>query len=110
MVFICICIGNETPLVPMQLLWIYLILDPLASLALVTEPPDEDILKSAPIKRDESIINKTMWKHIISQSFIQILIFLILYLLIIVMNQCQENQTIGILYMVQNQTGQQKLN
>ena len=81
LVFICACIGNETPLTPIQMLWVNLIMDSLGSLALATEPPYEELLKRAPTKRNESIINITMWKHIIIQSFIQIVILLILYLL-----------------------------
>ena len=80
-VFICACIGNETPLTPIQMLWVNLIMDSLGSLALATEPPYEELLKRAPTKRNESIINGKMWKHIIIQSLVQITILLILYLL-----------------------------
>ena len=79
-VFICACIGNETPLTPIQMLWVNLIMDSLGSLALATEPPYEELLKRMPTKRNESIINGKMWKHIIIQSLIQITILLILYL------------------------------
>ena len=80
-VFICACIGNETPLTPIQMLWVNLIMDSLGSLALATEPPYEELLKRAPTKRNESIINGRMWKHIIIQSLIQIILLLILYLI-----------------------------
>ena len=80
-VFICACIGNETPLTPIQMLWVNLIMDSLGSLALATEPPYEELLKREPTKRNESIINGRMWKHIIIQSLVQITILLVLYLL-----------------------------
>ena len=80
-VFICACIGNETPLTPIQMLWVNLIMDSLGSLALATEPPYEELLKREPTKRKESIINGRMWKHICLQSLIQIIILLILYLI-----------------------------
>ena len=80
-VFICACIGNETPLTPIQMLWVNLIMDSLGSLALATEPPYEELLKREPTKRKESIINGKMWKHIVLQSLIQIIILLILYLI-----------------------------
>ena len=80
-VFICACIGNETPLTPIQMLWVNLIMDSLGSLALATEPPYNELLQRAPTKRNESIINGRMWKHIIIQSLIQIIVLLILYLI-----------------------------
>ena len=80
-VFICACIGNETPLTPIQMLWVNLIMDSLGSLALATEPPYEQLLQREPTKRKESIINGKMWKHISLQSLVQIIILLILYLI-----------------------------
>ena len=80
LVFICACIGNETPLSPIQMLWVNLIMDSLGSLALATEPPYPELLKRAPTKKNESIINGKMWKHIIFQSTVQLLILLALYL------------------------------
>ena len=56
-------------------------MDSLGSLALATEPPYDELLKRAPTKRSESIINGRMWKHIIIQSLIQIVVLLILYLI-----------------------------
>ena len=78
LVFACACIGNETPLTPIQMLWVNLIMDSLGSLALATEPPYEELLKREPTKRDESMINGRMWKHIIIQSFIIIEIYVII--------------------------------
>ena len=80
LVFICACIGNETPLTTIQMLWINLIMDSLGSLALATEPPYDDLLNRKPTKKNESIINGKMWKHIIFQSLIQLLLLLFLYL------------------------------
>ena len=81
LVFVCACVGNETPLTPIQMLWVNLIMDSLGSLALATEPPYEELLQREPTKRNESIINGRMWKHIIIQSLAQIIILIILYLL-----------------------------
>jgi len=47
------------------MLWVNLIMDTLASLALATEKPDREILLArSPQKRDEYIVSKLMWKHI----------------------------------------------
>ena len=80
LVFLCSCIGNETPLVPIQMLWVNLIMDSLGSLSLSTEQPYDELLLRKPNKRSESIINPLMWKHIIFQAFFQLIILLILYL------------------------------
>ena len=80
LVFICACIGNESPLSTIQMLWINLIMDSLGSLALATEPPYDELLDRKPTRKDESIINGKMWKHIIGQSLVQLGLLLFLYL------------------------------
>ena len=80
LVFVCACIGNETPLTTIQMLWINLIMDSLGSLALATEPPYEALLHRQPTKKEESIINGKMWKHIGFQSFIELILLIMLYL------------------------------
>ena len=81
LVFVCACVGNETPLTPIQMLWVNLIMDSLGSLALATEPPYEELLQREPTKRNESMINGRMWKHIVFQSLVQIILLVILYLI-----------------------------
>ena len=80
LVFICACIGNETPLTTIQMLWINLIMDSLGSLALATEPPYDELLHRQPTKKNESIINGKMWKHILFQSLILLILLVFLYL------------------------------
>lgn len=43
-------------------------MDSFASLALATEPPDPILLKDKPYGRDEYIVTRKMFKHIIGQS------------------------------------------
>jgi magnesium-transporting ATPase (P-type) len=62
------------------MLWVNLIMDSLGSLALATEPPYDELLNRKPTNKTESIINGRMWKHIIFQSVLEIIILLILYL------------------------------
>ena len=79
LVFIAACIGNRTPLTPVQILWVNLIMDSFGSLALATEPPYSDLLKREPTKKNEFIINGKMAKHIIFQSVILLVLLLLLY-------------------------------
>lgn len=49
-------------------------MDTLASLALATEPPTDELLTRKPISRHESLITANMWKNIICQGLMQILV------------------------------------
>jgi Ca2+ transporting ATPase len=80
LVFITACIGNETPLTTIQMLWVNMIMDSLGSLALATEPPHENLLNRMPYKRKESIISNKMWKHILCQGFFELGLLLFLYI------------------------------
>ena len=78
--FIAAVVGGETPLNVLQLLWVNLIMDTLAALALATENPTPDLLDQQPYGRNEPLISPNMWKHILLQSLYQLLfIFIILY-------------------------------
>ena len=55
-------------------------MDSLGSLSLATEPPYEELLQREPTKRKESIINGKMWKHIILQAIIELILLLLLFL------------------------------
>jgi magnesium-transporting ATPase (P-type) len=62
------------------MLWVNLIMDTLASLALATEPPTEELLNRKPYGRTKSIISALMMRNIICQSLYQLVImFIILY-------------------------------
>lgn len=49
---------------PLHLLWLNLIMDTFASLALATEPPTEKLLLRQPANRYEYIVSKKICKHI----------------------------------------------
>ena len=74
MAFVGGAILRESPLNPIQMLWVNLIMDTLASLALATEPPTDELLKRKPYSKRESLITSQMWKFIICQGIMQILI------------------------------------
>ena len=63
---------------PIQMLWVNLIMDTLASLALATEPPNEKLLDRLPHKRDDYIISKTMFKHVLGQALFQTIVLMVL--------------------------------
>lgn len=69
--FIGSCILRESPLQPIQLLWVNLIMDSLGSLAEATEPPTPALLDRPPQSRDDYIISHKMVKHLAVMGFYQ---------------------------------------
>ena len=64
----------KSPLAAIQLLWVNLIMDALASLALASEPPMDELLKRDPVNRSMSIITKRMWSNMLGQASYQIVV------------------------------------
>ncbi|KNC45963.1 plasma membrane calcium ATPase [Thecamonas trahens ATCC 50062] len=64
------------PLKAVQLLWVNLIMDTMAALALGTEVPTRDLLRRAPYGRDIALISPVMWRNIIGQSVVQLAILI----------------------------------
>ncbi|KIW28559.1 calcium-translocating P-type ATPase, PMCA-type [Cladophialophora immunda] len=62
-----------------QLLWVNLIMDTFAALALATDPPNYSVLERKPEPRSTALINVTMWKMIMGQSLYQLTVTFILY-------------------------------
>lgn len=61
-----------------QMLWVNLIMDTLASLALATEAPTPDLLHRKPYGRTKPLISRTMMKNILGQAVYMILVIFIL--------------------------------
>ncbi|KAG0244606.1 ATP2B3 protein [Mortierella sp. GBAus27b] len=69
---------NQSVLSAVQLLWVNLIMDTLAALALATEPPSPDVLDRYPTAKTAPLINLRMWKMILGQALFQIALNLVL--------------------------------
>src|SRR5690348_14365311 len=78
--FISAVTGNEPPLNAVMMLWVNLIMDTMGALALGTEPPSPTLLQRMPYKRNASLINNKMLRHIIIQFIFQMA--LLCYLLL----------------------------
>ena len=71
---------QDSPLKAVQMLWVNLIMDTLASLALATEPPTESLLLRKPYGRDKPLISRTMMKNILGHAVYQlVIIFTLLF-------------------------------
>ncbi|KTF81390.1 hypothetical protein cypCar_00024257 [Cyprinus carpio] len=74
------CITQDSPLKAVQMLWVNLIMDTLASLALATEPPNEALLLRKPYGRNNPLISRTMMKNILGHAVYQLtIIFTLLF-------------------------------
>ncbi|XP_030040714.1 plasma membrane calcium-transporting ATPase 2 isoform X3 [Manduca sexta] len=72
--FIGACAIQDSPLKAVQMLWVNLIMDTLASLALATEMPTPDLLQRKPYGRTKPLISRTMMKNILGQAIYQLFI------------------------------------
>lgn len=72
------CIINDSPLKAIQMLWVNLIMDTLASLALATELPSMELLKRKPYGRTKALISRTMTKNIMGHSLYQLIVVFVL--------------------------------
>ncbi|XP_054574185.1 plasma membrane calcium-transporting ATPase 3 isoform X14 [Eptesicus fuscus] len=74
------CITQDSPLKAVQMLWVNLIMDTFASLALATEPPTDSLLLRKPYGRDKPLISRTMMKNILGHAVYQLtIIFTLLF-------------------------------
>ncbi len=74
-------IGIAMPLTVIQMLWVNLIMDTFAALALATEPPDPAVMERPPRRNDAFIVTPAMWRAILGTAavFLAVLIgFLLL--------------------------------
>ncbi|XP_054922097.1 plasma membrane calcium-transporting ATPase 2 isoform X9 [Dermacentor andersoni] len=75
------CAIRDSPLKAVQMLWVNLIMDTLASLALATEMPTTSLLLRKPYGRTKPLISRTMMKNILGHAIYQLtVIFLLLFL------------------------------
>jgi len=60
--FIGIILFNQTPMTSVQLLWINLIMDIIAALALATEPPLQSVIEGPPFTDNMAILSPAVWR------------------------------------------------
>lgn len=73
--------GFQSPLTVTQMLWVNLIMDTFAAMALASLPPSQDVMHDKPRPRTSFIITKKMWKDIIGTglAFFALLLGLLYY-------------------------------
>lgn len=68
--------GTESPLTVTQMLWVNLIMDTFAAMALASLPPSRTVMKDRPRSRTSFIIKPAMWRFIFSTGFVFFVILL----------------------------------
>ncbi|KAJ8612643.1 hypothetical protein MRB53_037379 [Persea americana] len=95
---------ESSVLSPVQLLWVNLIMDTFAALALATDPPSLSMLDRKPDRKSAPLITTTMWKMIIGQAIYQlVIIFVLNYAGLSIFNyttQHEKDQFVGFIFNV----------
>ena len=78
-VFLGSLFKGTPPLSIVQLLWLNLIMDTFAAIALGSERPHPSIIKSAPVKEGDSILTPIMWRQIYGVSAYMAIVMVILF-------------------------------
>ena len=75
--FLAAVFGMGIPLNTVQLLWVNLIMDTLAALALATEPPDHALFEQPPHGRHAPLITRSMWASVFGMSAVMLAVLLV---------------------------------
>lgn len=88
--------GTESPLTVTQMLWINLIMDTFAAMALASLPPSESVMKDKPRDRKAFILNKPMLREIIGVGGF---FFLMLLGMLYIFQHAEVNQLTDLLHL-----------
>ena len=97
--FLVLCgafMGTESPLTVTQMLWINLIMDTFAAMALASLPPSESVMKEKPRDRNAFILNKPMLREIVGVGG---LFFLMLIGMLYIFQHTEVNQLTDLLHL-----------
>jgi magnesium-transporting ATPase (P-type) len=69
---------SDSPLNAVQMLWVNLIMDTLAALALATEPPDFNILERLPQPSSKAIVTEIRWRNVHGHAIYQMSVLIVI--------------------------------
>ena len=79
-VFFGAVILKDMPLNAVQMLWVNLIMDTFATLALATEPPEANVLTRPPYHKDAAIVTDVMWRNVFGHAIYQMIVLIVIIL------------------------------
>ena len=62
--------GKQSPLTVTQMLWVNIIMDTFAAMALASLPPSREVMSEQPRRRDDFIITRAMWKRLLGTGLL----------------------------------------
>jgi Ca2+-transporting ATPase len=71
--------GWPLPLLPLHLLWINVVTDGLPALALVMDPPEDDVLQRPPRHPDEPMLGPKEWRFIVAAGLLEAVVTLAIF-------------------------------
>ncbi len=74
--FVGAVVGTETPLTVVQILWVNIIMDTFAAMAMASLPPSADVMRDRPRHRDDFIISRGMARTILACGSVVIAVLL----------------------------------
>ena len=74
--FIGALFGTEMPLTVVQILWVNIIMDTFAAMAMASLPPSPEVMKDKPRARDEFIISRGMARTIFTCGIVMVVVLL----------------------------------
>ena len=77
-VLIGTCTGTQSPLTVTQMLWVNLIMDTFAAMALASLPPEREVMRLKPRAAGEAIVSRAMWTRIVGTGTAFTLLMLLL--------------------------------
>ena len=75
-VFFGAIFGEELPLTVVQILWVNLIMDTFAAMAMASLPPSEEVMREAPRSREAFIITRPMWGALLGYGLLFVAVLL----------------------------------
>jgi Ca2+-transporting ATPase len=77
--FVGAVFGNEMPLTVVQILWVNIIMDTFAAMAMASLPPNPEVMLDKPRPRNEFIITRSMTRALITSGLVMVAVLLIMF-------------------------------